>query len=69
LQILQNGYSAVQALRQSTDALNNERVLLLLAMGKVEPRNIHASPHQLFEPLLAIRSRANGTDNLGTTHG
>jgi hypothetical protein len=38
-------------------------------MGKIEPGDIHASPHELFESLLAVAGRANGTDYFGTTHG
>jgi hypothetical protein len=65
---LQDGDWIVQAFGDSADTFDDQRVFLVFAVRKIESRDIHASAHQLFELLFAARGRANGTDNLCTTH-
>ena len=45
------------------------RVILMSAVGKIQPRHIHAQPHQLTEHGLGIARWADGADDLGAPDG
>jgi hypothetical protein len=69
LQILQNADGAVLLFRGAAQAGNIARVLLMGAVGEVQPGYIHAQPHQLTEHGFGIARRANGADDLGAAGG
>jgi hypothetical protein len=69
LQILQDADSTVFLFRGAAQAGDIARVLLMGAVGKIQPRNIHAQPHQFAEHRLTIARRADGADDLGTPGG
>ena len=49
--------------------VNIARMLLMRAVGKVQPGNVHAQLHQFAQPGFGVARRADGADNFGAARG
>jgi hypothetical protein len=54
--------------RERAYAFDDNGMVLLRTMREVQTGNIHSGSYQLFEPLLAVRGRSYGADDLGPSH-
>ena len=69
LQILQDADGAVFLFGGPAQPGDMAGVVLMSAVGEVQPSYIHPQPHQLTEHGLGIAGRSDSTDNLGTAGG
>src|SRR5271167_1514235 len=65
LQVLQNADGASQFRCHLTKAVNHTSVVLVRAVGEVEPGDVHPAQHQLAHHLLSVAGRTDGADDLG----
>ena len=68
LGVQHTGNGQVQLLGQCAYLVIAALVLLVVAMRKVETRDVHAVLHQLAQNARLIGGRTHSTDNLGFTH-
>jgi hypothetical protein len=57
-QIQQNGYRFPNPLRHFPDSLNASRVRGMVAVRRVDARDVHSSPDQLFQHTWWVRRRS-----------
>ena len=68
LGIQQDGNGQIQLLTDLFDEVNLLLLLLMGAVGKIQPGHIHTGQAHFFQSLLVLGGGANGADNLGFPH-
>ena len=68
LGIQQDGNGQIQLLTDLFDQVNLLLLLLMGAVGKIQPGHIHTGQAHFFQSLLVLGGGANGADNLGFPH-
>ena len=54
---------------RAAQALDIARMLGMSAVGKIQPRNVHAQAHQVAQRGFGIARRPDGTNDLGAANG
>ena len=68
LQVLQNADGAIFVRSRAAQALNAARVIVVGAVGKVKPRDVHAKLHQLAKLGFGVARGTDGADDLRPPH-
>ena len=68
-EVLEERHRAVEAGRDVPGRADDLEVLLLGAVGEVQPEDVHAGADQALELLGAARGRPDGGDDLRSAHG
>ncbi len=68
LGVQHDGNGQIQLFPDALDQFNFLRMLLVSAVGKVQPGHVHARQAHLGEGFLVLTGRANGADDFGFPH-